>query len=131
MSTNYASPAIRLRLVLLQVISLRKINFATYLSTGITKVDNAGDGRLSNDLMLEHWAFAAEFPATTTSTQISTLFRQALNALLNWKSTIRSMEQQLLDTLALEVASSKEKRYLDIVLELAQGGVAGKTLQCP
>ena len=43
--------------------------------------DAAADGRLSSALMLEHWAFAAELLAGTISTEISTLFGQALDAL--------------------------------------------------
>jgi hypothetical protein len=36
--------------------------------------DAVANGNLSNALLLEHWAFAAEFTATTVSTEISVLF---------------------------------------------------------
>jgi len=36
--------------------------------------DAVADGNLSNALLLEHWAFSAEFTATTVSTEISVLF---------------------------------------------------------
>jgi hypothetical protein len=52
----------------------QKLNLATPFSAGIAQVDAAANGRLSNALMLEHWAFAAEFTATTVSTEISVLF---------------------------------------------------------
>ena len=72
-------------------------------------VDAAADGRLSNAVMLEHWAFSADLLASTVGNEFSTLFSQALDARMNWKSTIRTVEQQLLDTLALEVASAQEE----------------------
>jgi len=59
--------------------------------------------------MLENWAFSADLLASTVGNEFSTLFVQALDARMNWKSTFRSVEQQLLDTLALEVASGQEE----------------------
>ena len=71
--------------------------------------DAVTDGNLSSAQMLEHWAFSADLLASTVGTEFSNLFAQALDARMNWKSTIRSVEQQLLDTLALEVASRQEE----------------------
>jgi len=52
----------------------QKLNLATPFSDGIAQVHAAANSRLSNVLILEHWAFAAEFPATTVSTEFSVLF---------------------------------------------------------
>jgi len=70
-------------------------------------IDAAADGRLSNALMLENWAFAADLLAGVVSTEVSSLFGQALNARMNWSST-RSVGDQLLDALTLEVAAAQE-----------------------
>jgi len=69
--------------------------------------DAAADGRLSNALMLENWAFAADLLAGVVSSEVSSLFGQALNARMNWSST-RSVGDQLLDALTLEVAAAQE-----------------------
>jgi hypothetical protein len=71
--------------------------------------DAAAVGRLSSALMLEHWAFAAELLAGTISTEISTLFDQALDARLNWDTTTRSVGDQLLDALTVEIASAQSE----------------------
>ena len=71
--------------------------------------DAVADGNLSSAQLLENWAFSADLLASTVGTEFSTLFAQALDARMNWKSTLRTVEQQLLDTLALEVASAQEK----------------------
>ena len=71
--------------------------------------DAAADGRLSSALMLEHWAFAADLLAGTISTEISTLFGQALDARLNWGTTTRSVGDQLLDALTVEIASAQSE----------------------
>ena len=70
--------------------------------------DAAADSRLSNALMLEHWAFAADLLAGVVSTEFSTLFSQALDARFHLSST-RSMGDQLLDALAIEVASAQSE----------------------
>jgi len=70
-------------------------------------IDAAADGRLSNALMLENWAFAADLLAGVVSTEVSSFFGQALNARMNWSST-RSVGDQLLDALTLEVAAAQE-----------------------
>ncbi len=54
--------------------------------------------------MLEHWAFAADLLAGTISTEISLLFGQSLDARMTWSSVHRSVGDQLLDVLTLEVA---------------------------
>jgi hypothetical protein len=69
--------------------------------------DAAADGRLSNALMLENWAFAADLLAGVVSTEVSSLFGKAVDARLNWSST-RSVGDQLLDALTLEVAAAQE-----------------------
>ena len=71
-------------------------------------IDAVGDGRLCNALMLKRWAFAADLLAGTVSTEISTLFSQALNARMSWNST-RSVEEQMLDAMALEVAAAQSE----------------------
>jgi len=70
--------------------------------------DAAADGRLSNALMLEHWAFAADVLASKVSSEFSALFSQALDARMNWSSTVRLVEDQLLDAFALEVEAAQE-----------------------
>ena len=75
--------------------------------------DAVAEGNLSTAQMLENWAFSADLLASTVGNEFSTLFVQALDARLNWKSTIRTVEQQLLDTLALEVASRQEETQVN------------------
>lgn len=70
-------------------------------------MDAAADGRLSNALMLEHWAFAADLLASTVGTEFASLFNQALNAQMNWSSGTRSVSDQMLDVLTIEVASAQ------------------------
>jgi len=69
--------------------------------------DAAAEGCLSNALMLENWAFAADLLAGVVSTEVSSLFGQAVDARMNWSST-RSVGDQLLDALTLEVAGAQE-----------------------
>jgi len=71
-------------------------------------IDAAAEGRLSNALMLENWAFAADLLAGVVSTEVSSLFGRALNARMNWSST-RSVGDQLLDALTLEVAAAQDE----------------------
>lgn len=71
-------------------------------------VDAAANGRLSNALMLEHWAFAADLLAGVVSTEFSTLFAQTLNAHFHLNST-RSVGDQLLDALTIQVASAQSE----------------------
>jgi hypothetical protein len=69
--------------------------------------DAANEGHLSNALMMENWAFAADLLAGLVSTEVSALFGQALDARLTWSST-RPVGDQLLDALTLEVAAAQE-----------------------
>ena len=71
-------------------------------------IDAAAEGRLSNALMLENWAFAADLLAGVVSTEVSSLFGRALNARMNWISA-RSVGDQLLDALTLEVAAAQDE----------------------
>jgi len=68
--------------------------------------DAVGDGRLSNALMLEHWAFAANLLALQVASTFTALFAQALDAQLNRGRTNRSVQDQLLDAMTLEVLSA-------------------------
>jgi len=70
--------------------------------------DAVADGRLSSALMLENWAFAADLLAGVVSTEVSSLFSQAVDARMNWSST-RSVGDQLLDALTLEVAAAQSE----------------------
>jgi len=71
-------------------------------------IDAAAEGRLSNALMLENWAFAADLLAGVVSTEVSSLFSQAVDARMNWSST-RSVGDQLRDALTLEVAAAQDE----------------------
>ena len=70
--------------------------------------DAVADGRLSNAVMVQNWAFAADLLAGVVSTEFSTLFSQALDARFHLSST-RSVGDQLLDVLAIEVASAQSE----------------------
>ena len=72
-------------------------------------IDAVADGRLSNALMLEHWAFAADLLASKVGSEFSTLLSQSLDARLNWSSATRSVGDQLLDALTLEVAAAQSE----------------------
>jgi hypothetical protein len=74
--------------------------------------DAAADGRLSNALMVQNWAFAADLLASKVSGEFAALFGRALDARLNWSSTNRTLEAQLLDVLTNEVASPQEEPEL-------------------
>ena len=71
--------------------------------------DAAASGNLSAAAMIQHWAFAADLLSTTISTEFTNLFSQALNARFGLTSTThRSVADQVLDAVALEVAASRE-----------------------
>ena len=74
--------------------------------------DAVAVGRLSNAVMIEHWAFAADLLASVVSSEFSTLFGQALDARMNWGTTTRSVSDQLLDALTLEVAAAQSEPLL-------------------
>jgi capsid protein len=91
----------------------QKLTLATSFSAGVAQVDAAADGRLSIALMLEHWAFAAEFlatTATTASTAFSALFAQVFDA--RFGAIIKVNQDAVLDGLALEVASAQQEPAL-------------------
>jgi len=71
--------------------------------------DAAADGHLSTALMLENWAFAADLLAGIVTTEFAVLFTQALDARLNWSSSTRSVGDQLLDALSIEVAAAQSE----------------------
>ena len=72
--------------------------------------DAATDGRLSNAVMVQNWAFAAELLASKVSTEFSVLFGKALDARFGnlTGSSHRCSADQALDALALEVAATQE-----------------------
>ena len=59
--------------------------------------------------MIQHWAFAADLLSTTVSTEFTNLFSKALNARLGdlTPTAHRSVADQVLDAVALEVAASQ------------------------
>ena len=71
--------------------------------------DAIGDGRLSNALMLEHWSFAANLLAHQVTTTFTALFAQTLDAQLNRGTTARSIKDQLLDAMTLEVVAAQSE----------------------
>jgi hypothetical protein len=71
--------------------------------------DAVADGRLSNAVMVQNWAFAADLLSTIVSTQFSDLFSKALTARFGDLTTPhRSTADQVVDAIALEVAASQE-----------------------
>ena len=71
-------------------------------------MDAVADGHLSNALMLKHWSFAADVLASKVTSEFTALFSKALNAQINGSST-RSVEEQMLDGMALEVAAAQSE----------------------
>ena len=72
--------------------------------------DAVADGRLSNAVMVQNWAFAADLLASKMSGEFTALFVRALDARLKWSTvTTRSLEDQLLDALTTEVASAQRE----------------------
>ena len=71
--------------------------------------DAAADGRLSNALMLEHWSFAANLLAQQVSSTFTALFAQALDAQLNGRTSARSIQDQLVDAMTLEVVAAQSE----------------------
>ncbi len=71
--------------------------------------DAIAEGRLSNAVMLKDWAFAADLIASKVFSKCADLFAKALDARLNWSTSVRSIENQMLDALALEVASAQSE----------------------
>jgi hypothetical protein len=71
--------------------------------------DAAADGQLVNALMLEHWAFAANLMTAMVSSKFSAVIGEALNSQIQWHSSTRSVEEQMLDAFTLEVASEQSE----------------------
>ncbi|MCS5706906.1 hypothetical protein NZK27_11960 [Synechococcus sp. FGCU-3] len=69
--------------------------------------DAVADGRLSNAVMLKDWAFAADLLASTVASEFTALFSKALDARMNWSTPTRSIGEQVLDALAIEVACAQ------------------------
>jgi hypothetical protein len=75
--------------------------------------DAVADGRLSNAVMVQNWAFAADLLSTIVSTQFSDLFSKALTARFGDLTTPhRSSADQVMDAIALEVAAAQETPVL-------------------
>ena len=72
--------------------------------------DAIADGHLSNAVMVQHWAFAADILASKVSSEFSTLFIRSLDARFgDLTPTIhRSVAYQVVDAIALEVAAAQE-----------------------
>ena len=72
--------------------------------------DAVSDGRLSNAVMLKNWPFVGDLLAGVVSIEISGVISKSLNARFGDLSTPshRSVADQILDAVALEVASSQE-----------------------
>ena len=71
--------------------------------------DAASDGRLSSAVMVQNWAFAADLLASKVSGEFAGLFGRALDTRLHWNSTTRSVKDQWVDALAIEVASQQSE----------------------
>ncbi len=76
--------------------------------------DAVADGRLSNAVMVQHWAFAADLLASKVSGEFTALIAQALDARFGemTSTTNRSSADQMMDVLPLEVASAQEEPEL-------------------
>ncbi len=72
--------------------------------------DAATGGNFSAASMIQHWAFAVDLLSTTISTEFTNLLSQALNARFGdlTPTTHRSVADQMLDAVALEVAAAQE-----------------------
>lgn len=66
--------------------------------------DAVTNGNLSSAVMLEHWAFAAEFLATTASTEISALFAQVFDA--RFEVISRGKQDSVLDARTCDTRES-------------------------
>ena len=71
--------------------------------------DAVADGRLSNAVMLKDWAFAADLLASKVGSEFTARFFNVLDARFHLSTTTRSVEEQLLDVLAIEVASAQNE----------------------
>jgi hypothetical protein len=76
--------------------------------------DAAANGRLSNAVMIQNWAFAADLLASNVSGEFAALFGRALTARFGdlTSTTRRSVADQVMDALALEAAAAQEEPEL-------------------
>ena len=76
--------------------------------------DAVADGRLSNAVMVQHWAFAADVLASKVSSEFGTLFIRSLDARFGDLTSAphRSAAEQMVDAIALEVAAAQEAHEL-------------------
>jgi hypothetical protein len=72
--------------------------------------DAAATGNLSTALLLKHWADAADLLTLSVITEFSGFFGEVVRARFGVPITsTRSVQDQILDALALEVASAQEE----------------------
>jgi hypothetical protein len=72
--------------------------------------DAAAAGNLSTALLLKHWADAADLLTLSVITEFSGFFGEVVRARFGVSTTSnRSVQDQILDALALEVASAQEE----------------------
>ncbi len=72
--------------------------------------DAAAAGNLSTALLLKHWADAADLLTLSVITEFSGFFGEVVRARFCVPTTsARSVQDQILDALALEVASAQEE----------------------
>ena len=74
--------------------------------------DAAATGNLSTALLMKHWADAADILALTVITEFSGFFGEVVRARYGITTTAistRSLQDQILDALAVEVASAQEE----------------------
>ena len=72
--------------------------------------DAIADGHLSNAVMVQHWAFAADILASKVSSEFSNLFIRSLDARIGEVAAPphRSVADPVVDAIALEVAAAQE-----------------------
>jgi hypothetical protein len=71
--------------------------------------DAVTDGRLSSAVVVQHWAFAADLLASKVSGEFAALCGWALDARLTWSIATRTVEEQWVDAIAIEVASQQSE----------------------
>jgi hypothetical protein len=72
--------------------------------------DAIAENKLTTALTLEQWAFASDLLSRVVATECSALFCQVLDARINWSAEdTRSVNEQLLDALTLELASEQNE----------------------
>ena len=74
--------------------------------------DAAATGNLSTALLMKHWADAADLLTLTVITEFSGFFGEVLRArygITTTAASTRSVQDQILDALAVEVASAQEE----------------------